>query len=1149
MTVLADHIVVQQRFSRSANLERDIDFVEPLDGYVVTSRALDVVRRVSRVANGSVAGGAWSITGPYGSGKSSLALLLDAAFGPAGPSRELALGQIDLASKHVGDSIRNAHELHRTSAKGFLRGLVTGNREPIAHTLSRALQSAIKRSTDKHRVSKRVLQAIQSVAQCEVGRNGQSVSTLVDVARCLASKSPLLLIVDEFGKNIEAIENGNEADPYLLQQVAEAGQGAGLPIFLFTLQHLSFESYVSDTNSFARNEWAKVHGRFEEIAFVESSRETRSLIGSVFKVESPTLQSRIDRWAETQKQSMRTLGITDLADEKTIASCYPLHPLSAMLLPELCNRYGQHERTLFSFLTSPHSASAASFLAATSLPSRGTLPSLGLDGVYDYFISGESTGSISTNGPLKLHEIALRLRDHHGLTSGEMKLAKSVAMLNVVSNGGTVRASSDLISHVGARSCETLSKLEELGVVTYRRFADEYRVWQGTDVDIQRLIDSARHGLKDRSLFHILSHLDQPQAQVAARHSAEHDVLRVFSKRFATSGEEVEPLDEFSPYDGQVLLLTEENAELPKLVKSKVVVKPTIAAIPCNVKSLEKISRDLVAMNLALSHGDVEADWVAKRELSERVAESKTLLQQTINSTYGVASCRWFLIERSGSIELSAYRGSAVLSEAADMAYPFTPCVGNEMLNRTDLTAQGARARKLLIEAMIERSLHENLGLEGYGPEVAMYRSFLSSTGLHRLGSNRKTFEFRAPRDARLLHAWDALAQLFKLAKTRRLNVEEAYSVLLLPPFGMKLGVIPVLLIAALHASRNEVALYEHGTFRPSLTPELAERMVANPAHFHIKHFANSNGARRKVLELLAGHLGASQSLGRHRVSNVLAIVGQLVSSLRNLDNYSLRTCSLSATTQKVREVISTAVEPDQLLFDLLPVALGFPPIPVDRPNYAFANEYAKCLAEAIAELDGCYDRLLEQLYRFVLDTCVETDRLSICRKAKSLDYEVLDTSIRALVGTLANDSVESNVDWARAIATVVAKKAPSEWSDEDVIRFRRQLPVEISAFERLVALYADFSSKCEQGIAFDALRVVVSRLDGSEHVTVVQIDDDHLGLIDGVLDRALEDLGSSIGSRRLAQRALLAVLGMRVLPEQTSDNGLSPSKRNSSNA
>ncbi|MCY4258017.1 MAG: hypothetical protein OXE04_07015 [bacterium] len=95
MVVLADHVKVEGRFARSANLERDASLCTPLDGYVVTARAREVLRRVATVADSGQAGGAWSITGPYGSGKSSLALLLDAVFGPAGETRETALALLD----------------------------------------------------------------------------------------------------------------------------------------------------------------------------------------------------------------------------------------------------------------------------------------------------------------------------------------------------------------------------------------------------------------------------------------------------------------------------------------------------------------------------------------------------------------------------------------------------------------------------------------------------------------------------------------------------------------------------------------------------------------------------------------------------------------------------------------------------------------------------------------------------------------------------------------------------------------------------------------------------------------------------------------------------------------------------------------------
>ena len=57
MPTLADHIRILPRFARSANLERDSGRSEPLEGYVVTARALDAVERILTVAATQPAGG------------------------------------------------------------------------------------------------------------------------------------------------------------------------------------------------------------------------------------------------------------------------------------------------------------------------------------------------------------------------------------------------------------------------------------------------------------------------------------------------------------------------------------------------------------------------------------------------------------------------------------------------------------------------------------------------------------------------------------------------------------------------------------------------------------------------------------------------------------------------------------------------------------------------------------------------------------------------------------------------------------------------------------------------------------------------------------------------------------------------------------
>ena len=1141
MSKLTDSISVRSRFARSANLERDLARREPLDGYVVTARALDVVERIAETAATGTAGGAWSLTGPYGSGKSSLALLVDAAFGGDSDTRRMALNLIDDASPEVEALIRGAHRRYDTETCGFHRGLVTAGREPLNRTVLWALYSAVLRSYGEipsrkaFRASAALKRELKDVESDDPKRTGPSPSALVDIARCLAEDVPLLLVIDEFGKNLEAIRDGGDADPYLLQQLAEAGQGSGLPIFVLTLQHLSFEDHLTGASSNQRREWAKVQGRFEDIAFVESASQSRALIGTVFDVHDDELRARIRRWANTQAKAMRQLGIADLADPLTVASCYPLHPLAALVLPELCNRHGQHERTLFSFLAGHHAASASSFLAKTDLPTTGPLPTMGLDTVYDYFVGSSALQIDKTGASGRWTEIATRLRDTHGLTPEQSLLAKAIALLNLVSTTGTLRASRTILALTGTDN--TLDELERAGVVTYRDFADEYRIWEGTDVDINLLLDTARQRVAKQPLIEIINKVDQPQPVVAARHSAEHDVLRVFSRRYAEASEQVEPCGAFSRYDGELLLVVSSGHEAPALDRPWAEAKPIVAAIPADLTTLDASAREIASVQIALEDPSVTDDWVAQRELGERLAQTRVGLDRALTDTFSSNSCRWVLLGPRGR-ELQGGRGSAALSEAADIAYSLTPRVRNEMLNRTELTSQGAKARGLLLTAMIEHGADADLGMDGYGPEVAMYRAFLKRTGLHGPDKRNDSMAFQKPADESLQPAWGTLQEEFKRSTSQRINLSEVYAALLLPPFGMKEGAIPVLVTAALIACSDEVAIYEHGTFKPLLTAELSERLVRNPGHFDIKHFANTTGARRQVIDALASQLELRPSFRKHRVANVLSVVGHLVSRISRLDNYTRHTHNLSSSTVRAREVLMEAVEPDNLLFASLPEALGFPPVSADLQEYVLAEAYAAGVVEALDELSNCFGRLLNEQLERLLETSAETSRMAVMGQAASLDGEVLDPEVRAFILSLANDTVESDTDWVKAVATVVAKKAPAEWSDDDLLRFWRDLHEKFAAFHRLLALHHD--RRAHGGEPFDAYRVTVTRSDGVEQPLLVEIDEELRPDAERALDATLKKFTAITGSRRRAQHTLLALLGERLLASSSSHSEVS---------
>ena len=87
---LIDLKAPRPRFARSINVERDAGS-SAIDGYLPVGRAIDALDRLATALGRNDVEVALSITGPYGSGKSSLAIIIDALLGPKDdPARRAA---------------------------------------------------------------------------------------------------------------------------------------------------------------------------------------------------------------------------------------------------------------------------------------------------------------------------------------------------------------------------------------------------------------------------------------------------------------------------------------------------------------------------------------------------------------------------------------------------------------------------------------------------------------------------------------------------------------------------------------------------------------------------------------------------------------------------------------------------------------------------------------------------------------------------------------------------------------------------------------------------------------------------------------------------------------------------------------------------
>lgn len=318
---------------RSTNLERDVE--DELHTPYVGARAVDVVDRVTNALGDLRRPRSWSFTGPYGSGKSTLANFIEALLGPDSVRRTEA--ESVLGATSMGLVQRLTASRGELAPVGFLGAVATARREPLVATLSRALHTAARRRW-KTRTPKAVTVALAACAD-----PAATSQNILDAVVALCEQQPLLLIIDEFGKTLEHLSGNSDLssakdDLFLLQELAEKSAGPqGLPLFMMTLQHMSFMDYAAHSSQLQTREWAKIQGRFEDITFTPHLGDAVQLMCRRIDRSGVSDSGRalIRAQAEAAEAAWLEHGLNAVVDLKAqhFEDLYPLHPLTIVAAP------------------------------------------------------------------------------------------------------------------------------------------------------------------------------------------------------------------------------------------------------------------------------------------------------------------------------------------------------------------------------------------------------------------------------------------------------------------------------------------------------------------------------------------------------------------------------------------------------------------------------------------------------------------------------------------------------------------------------------------------------------------------------------------------------------------------------------------------
>ncbi len=1149
MSFLVDYIHLQRRYTRSVNLERDLDRAESVLGYVPTSKSIDVLERFFEAVVTPSAASTWTLTGIYGTGKSAFAHFLSALCAPT--KNSIRKNAFHIAEKNFQDKELFRNFQKKITQKGLVRAVVTAQREPISYTVIKGLSLGVNLFWNKSKKPlfiKKIEELFNQIKENKAVSNQEVLSLLKNVAE--ESKTGVLLIVDELGKNLEYIAQ-NQDDLFLLQQIAELSLNPKSPkILMFCLLHQSFADYAHRLSSTQKNEWAKVQGRFEDITFTESSEQFLRLIGcAIGRSNNSTLENKIRTWAEEWKNALSEELLFENVSVEQLESIYPLHPFTALALPELCKRYAQNDRSLFTFLTSEETHSLTSWLRKTSIDPQEieTLPILQLDQLYDYFVDSAGMAITIQSQFQRWVEIQGRISEARTLEPDAIKVLKTVGIMNLI---GAPKASMKTVLQSICSSSDfqkekeywepILQNLKKLSFVTWREQIDELRIWEGSDFDINQAISEVHDSLKKSSLAKLLEEYYSLSPVIAHRHSYRTGTLRYFERHYFDQVDEIEQGIYKHPHSDGILVYWTGDHQLPKSFSAKVQKgKPIIILNAKTLQLLQQACHEFAALMRIENFPQLKSDGVARREVRHRILVAKKHLDHILSQTFDVsntATTCWV----NGKKKKLPYASSlsSQLSTICDQAYRHTPNLWNELLNRSELTSQGVKASRELIEAMMHHESEKRLGLSGYGPERSMYESLLNNTGIHREIDGQ--WEFSSPdKKSGIFPVWKVIEGFCISATQTPQSLDLLCKTLLLPPYGVKVGLIPLLFTTVLLVHPDDIGVYYDGSFIPILRIEHFKLLDKQTTRFSVKYFG-IEGLKREFFKELENvfkpAIGSNKNL---RNPTLLSIAKPLIQFIRKLPRYTQYTKQLSSEALALREAVLNTNEPDQLLFTELPKACNFPPLHLEnRPQPNYAREIRKKLLQVVSELHHAYDQLLERCYTLLVGAFKVVNhsklRQELNIRAGMFQGQFIEPVLKRFIfAAVAEDKNDSQ--WLESLIMIIVEKPAESWNDEDSLKFEVKLSDLARRFMHLAALKTEMDIPEHHG--FDARRLTITHPSGREIHRMVWVDRDFEEKIDSIAEEILES--QQIKDNQALQQAIITKLIEKVFNSEEKQTQL----------
>ena len=907
---------MKRTFNLSANIE--YGFAEGAQ-YIVTPNAQKAIHNI--VSDFHTGIHSFTIIGSYGTGKSSFLLAFES----------------DLRKATKKPFLLDAKNLSKVSDFEVLN--IVGDYIELS--------TLLRRSLDVEGTTNSVLDELKAYYN-----------------QCQKLGKFLVIVIDEFGKVLEhAAKNNPEKELYFLQKLAEFVNVPTRQILLLTTLHQNFSAYARSLTEAQVNEWKKVKGRFKEITFVEPIEQLLHLASKQLQSEK---QMMVADNAVLLYELAKNVGFIskDFAIDAAL-QLYPLDVFSAYAITTAIQRYGQNERSLFTFLSSKGSSSIAEFDPIEN-------QTYSLQKVYDYvyytfysYLKDANADSMSWSSmQLSIERVEGQSWDSEEQMLQATNIVKTIGLLNLVGIAGFRLPKEALAEYAKLAmgivdASVIIDKLEKKNIIRYAAYKDRVILFEGTDVDLEEEIREAGMMVSRPVTFvDELNVFFNRRISPVKAHFYQNGTPRFFDYRLFEEPLEIVPTGDT---DGYIELIFSAKKSALEDIKSFSANSEhaLIFAFFIDTENIIDHLYNIRKYNYLIDRVIQKEDKVAVNEILKLKEHEETLLNKTISDNLFSYKNRVVWIFKGKEERIQSHRDfNQLLSRVCDDIYNQTPVMNNELFNKHKLSGTITSSRKSYLTNLIEHYTEENLGFpeDKFPPEKTIYFSLLRNTGLHVNG------EFAdMPANEGFLSVWNACEEFLRSTENKARKISELIKILSTQPYKLKQGFLEFWIPTYLFIKRQDFALYDasKGAFIPNVNIEFFDLLQKHPADFEVKKFAVDgvklgffNQYRRFI------NLGDEFTITKN---SFIETIKPFLSFYARLDEYTKHTRKFNhESTMRFRDVLAKAKDPEKAFFEDLPEALGYNQERLRQEE--FIREYSNIIQRAIRELRSCYTGLIDRL-------------------------------------------------------------------------------------------------------------------------------------------------------------------------------------------